>query len=302
MYTSYFYNSGASAADILSDIAALLTGETDKNKLSASCNKTLTEIDASVDAAGWSMWDVAAGTNAVVLRAAVADNPSQYKYLWLSTNTAGYLVAAPYGDWDTAAHSGSDMSYAATSTSHAQRLNVSLGGRLDIRAKNGIYWGFSFQNGVYGSATGSWPSGLLERTRLSPWDTVENGYPPFLFVSGLNQSTYSEPRSVNAAGADVTGLAASCFPMHAFGGGGTLPTLPITTVPSNSSKDLKHILAPFGTTRVADGHLGGDFSSLADIWLTTYGNGSSFDTMNVDGKIYVIWAVTTTWRFAVRKG
>jgi hypothetical protein len=52
----------------------------------------------------------------------------------------------------------------------------------------------------------------------------------------------------------------------------------------------------------ANGHLGGQFSSLCNIFLTTYGSGSTFDTLVFNAGTYMIWAVSTTWRFAVRLG
>lgn len=296
MYSSYFYGAGATPANILADAVAILTGETTVANLSASCDKVNTTIDASIAVAGWTLFDAAAGTNAVCLRAPVADSASQYKYLLLSTNTSGYIIATPYETWNPDTHTGTGMAYYGATVSYAQRINTTSGGRLDVYSKGGIYWAFSLQGGVFGSSTGSGPSGLLERSRKSPWDTVENGYPPFMFFS--NYSFAYEPRSLNASGTDITGSATSLEIINAFGAG----NLATSSVPGNASKTLKHQLVAFGVCKAANGHQGGDISSICDIWLTTHGNGSSFDTLTVDGKTYVIWAVGNAQRFAVRKG
>lgn len=51
MNAKYTYVAGATAANILADLVAILTGETNVNNLSASCNKPFTTIE-SITAAG----------------------------------------------------------------------------------------------------------------------------------------------------------------------------------------------------------------------------------------------------------
>jgi len=298
MLSSYFYGAGATAANILADQVAILTGETNVANLSASCDKVNTVIDASVTVAGWTLHDAAAGTNAVCLKAAMADNASQYKYLVVDTNTAGYIFLKGYETWDAEGHSGTNLIYRSDGNAYSQRINTTLGGRLDISASVRHCFAYSYQNGLYGSSTGTAPCGILERTRRSPWDTVANGYPPFVFMSGFNTNISYEPRSLSAAGSDVVASYAAATPIHFLG----VLTNPSTTVPSDELKTPKHMMIPFGVARIADGHLGGDISSLCDIWLTTYNSGSTYDTLVVGSATYMIWAVAATWRFAVRKG
>ncbi len=298
MLSSYFYGAGATAANILADQVAILTGETNVANLSASCDKVNTVIDASVTVAGWTLHDASAGTNAICLKAAVADNASQYKYLVVDTNSAGYILLKGYEIWDAEGHSGTNLIYNSNTTSYAQRINTTLGGRLDISASVRHCFAFSYQNGAYGSSNGTAPCGILERTRRSPWDTVANGYPPFVFLNGFSGGICYEPRSLNAAGADVVSNSAAVTSVHLFG----TATNPTTTVPSDAVKTPKHMMIPFGVNQITGGHLGGDISSLCDIWLTTYNNGSTYDTLVVGSATYMIWAVAATWRFAVRKG
>ncbi len=300
-YLKYTYAASATAAHILADVVSFLTGTTDVGDFSDSCDYGNSEIDVSVVAAGWTVHDASAGTNAQVLKALVANSSETYKYLKIDTNSAGYIKLIPYYAWNNSAHTGTYASYNSDTTAYSQRLNVAAGGRLDIRANVHCVWAFSFQAGAYGSSTGSSPSGILERTRLSPWDIEANGYPPYLFACGVTAATYTEPLSLNASSGDVTGSSATCTPICSFG---TISAtaIPASTVPSTTGKVGKHALIPFGANRPADGHLGGDFSALCDIWLTTYGNGSPYDTMTYGGGTYVIWTSGNTYRYAIRKG
>lgn len=301
MYATYVYGAGATAANILADVIAILTGTTDVNSLSASCTKASSSIDVSSCVAGWEVYDASAGTNARCLRAAVADNGTQYKYMVVDTNTAGVIHTKIYEGWNSSTHVGTNL--ASTSDSASQRLLVASGGRLDISAsaRHAIF--FSFQGGAYGAAPYFNPSGVFERTRLSPWDTVANQYPPFLFWCAPSLSSY-EPRSLSAAGGDIYTTNAKVYMRHAFGGGVVNPVaMPASSVPCDSSKTaLKHAFSPLSFGYATNGHLGGDITSLCDVWVTTDGYGSSFDTVTYNGNTYVIWAVSTGWRFAVRKG
>jgi len=142
----------------------------------------------------------------------------------------------------------------------------------------------------------------MERTRRSPWDTVSNGYPPFISFSSL--SYLYECRSVNSSGADVVGSSAVVYFCHALGfnGGNSPPNNPIGTVPIDSNKNLGHLMIPFGGYNITNGHLGGDVTSLCDIWITTYNNGSTYDTLTYNGNTYIIWAIASNWRIAIRRG
>jgi hypothetical protein len=299
MYATYTYAASSTAANILADVVLLLTGTTDKGTLSANCVQGTTSIDASVTVAGWTVYDASAGTNAQCLRAPVADNASQYKYLVIDTNTAGYILQKVYETWNSGTHAGTNLAYNSDNTTYSQRTLIASGGTLYISANVRHCFIYSLQGGVYGNSSSSNPSGILERSRLSPWDTVANGYPPFVYWGAY--SVIYEPRSLNATGGDITGngsLMTIVFPL-----GGSAETPPTTSVISNSNKvTLGHVFLPFGACKAANGHLGGDFSSFSDIWLTTYNSGSPLDTVVYGGNTYNIWSAATTWRYAVRQG
>ena len=301
MYASYYYSASSTAADILADVVAILTGETNKANLSASCNQTSTSIDASVNVAGWSVYDASAGTNAQCLRAAVADNASQYKYLVIDTNTAGYIFTKVYEDWNSTTHTGTNLAGYSAIAAYAQRVNVTSGGRLEIYATVRCCLLFSYQNNAWGSSTGSAWTGIVERTRKSPWDTVANGYPPFMFINGITVSY--EPRTLSATGTDLTTSYAVTYLGHPLGIiAGTPQAPPSTVVPIDSDKNLGHMFLPICSTNPSIGHFGGDISSLCDIYLTTYNYGSTYDTILNNSSEYIIWATGTTWRLAIRKG
>jgi len=305
MYTSYFYSASSTAANILSDVVAILTGETNVNNLSANCDKVNTVINASVRVAGWTLHDNAAGTNAKCLKAPVADNANQFKYLVIDTNSAGYIMTKVYELWNETTHTGTNLASTSNSTGQAQRVNVTSGGRLDISASERHCIMYSFQSGVYGNTYFS-PNGILERTRLSPWDTVENGFPPFLFMSAYNGSNM-ECRRLNNLGAEVTAnsyvepIIANCYGTTFRG-----ITIPATTIVCDDTKvNFKHAMFEFGFIYAQHGHLGGYVSQLCDLWLTTNDFGSQFDTVMCGTDEYIIWVIGPTAnsiRLAVRKG
>jgi len=301
MYASYYYSASSTAANILADVVAILTGETNKANLSASCDQTNTNISAAVTVAGWSVYDASAGTNAQCLLAAVADNASQYKYMVLDTNTANYLKMFVYEDWNSSTHTGTNVTTYAGSTSYSQRVNVTSGGRLEIYATVRCCLMFSFQSNVWGSSSGSSWTGIVERTRKSPWDTVANGYPPFMFINGITVSY--EPRTLSATGTDLTATGAVTYLGHPLGiAAGTPQAPPSNVIPIDSDKNLGHMFLPICATNPLTGHFGGDISSLCDIYLTTHNYGSTYDTILNNSSEYIIWATGTTWRLAIRKG
>lgn len=86
------------------DIIAVLTGETDKNNLSAQNLPGGTTI-ASTIPAGWEVWDdnTGAADPEWVLRAPTIDDPTQYKYVklsFLSSSNYLYITHSIMEDWN----------------------------------------------------------------------------------------------------------------------------------------------------------------------------------------------------------
>jgi hypothetical protein len=302
MYTTYIYKAGSTAANILADVIKLLTGTTDQTLLSGDCVQASTSL-VTIEPAGWEMWDAAAGVDAVGLRAVVSDDPTKHKYVVIDTNTAGYIFIKVYEYWNNITHVGTNVAYGCELVGYAQRLNVTNGGRLDIRATIRTIVMFSFQGGAYGSSTGSAPSGIVERTRASLWDTVENGYPKFLFVAFyLNTSGSScfPPRSLGVSGQDVFANFAGYSLASVFGSQTTtaFPLSPQTYIP-NAQKIPTPFIAPLSVVSAARGDLGGEMSSLCGFYLTVGNYGAAYDTLTIGGQQYIIWS-SGNYRTAIR--
>jgi len=298
MYASYFYNI-TTAADLLADVVAILTGTTDVNSLGTKCDKTNTIIYNDYCNAGWEVYDAAAGTNAQCLRAVVNDDASTYKYVVIDTNSAGYIMTKLYETWNSSTHTGTNIAYGSTTSSYSQRTLVASGARLDISASARHIFMFSLQSGVYGAASNNTPTGVFERTRLSPWDTVANAYVPVGFMQSA--TVVNECKVLGATGSDLTSSSAACSPYYRHGL--TTTTNATTTLPCDSSKTtFKHAMYEWGWNLATAGHLGGSITDLTDVWLTTYNYGSPFDTLSDGTNTYVIWTVGNTYRFAVRRG
>lgn len=299
MYASYFYSAGATAADILSDVVAILTGETTVADLSTSCDKTNTTITASARVAGWTVHDASAGTNAQVIKAVIADNDSQYKYLRIDTNTTGYIFVALYETWDETAHTGTNaVNYAATNSYH-QQISTTRGGRIEISAsvRHACFYA-KIPTSEWGAPLSvNYPLMILERTRLSIWDTVANGYLPVISSNTFN-SGYETRRRDADGGADVSTTSASVVLFTPFADS----LLTTTTCHFTNGTTNYYPLVPFGYNKESDWHLGGWVSKMADIYLTVKYSLGTGDTITLDGNDYIVWGLAAGNNLAVRKG
>lgn len=207
MYARYDYNAAATLAQVVSDISLLLTGTTNKASLSASCNQTNTVIISTV-AAGWSVFDAAAATNAQVLRALNGDGTT-YKYMFFQL-TATTLDVRCYESWNATTHTGTNLA-AGYGTSSA--FSTASGGTVFLFASVQYVHFLGWTGGTFGQTFS-----VMERTRASAWDTPANGVIPVIFaygwlygpsynnnanMAGTNGSV-TAPRSKTSAFADVT--------------------------------------------------------------------------------------------------
>lgn len=140
MFAKYEYQVGATLANVMSDIVALLTGETNKANLSADCVQANTYIISTV-AAGWTVYDAIAGTNAQCLRALDVGS-STYKYLVVDLNSTGRLLSKTYESWDSGAYTGTNLAYNSDNVDLGQIISLAEGGILFCRvsAKHGIFF------------------------------------------------------------------------------------------------------------------------------------------------------------------
>jgi len=307
MYTKYIYNNTQTAANLLADLILLLTGTTDVNALSAGCDKASSQIFATVGA-GWSVYDASAGTNAQCLRAVLADDATKYKYIVIDTNTTNKVLIKVYESWNSGNHTGTNLCYYSDSVTFCQQVALSSGGRIDISASVRHVLMFSYQSAVYGDSGYHAPCGCMERTRLSPWDTVANAYPPFAWFQLGVLTQYAggayayHPRRVAANLSDVTGASAGAFLITPYGANvnAVYVVTPSATVP-DVNKAASHQLIPFGCSHPTDGFLGGDVSAATKCYITTYNFGGVYDNIVVGSDTYVVWT-SANYRIAVYQG
>jgi hypothetical protein len=129
MYTKYAYKAGSTQANIVSDLVALLTGETNKANLSASCDQSETFIVSTV-AAGWTLHDAASTTNGKVVKAARYDNGAAYKFAEIVVSSATTIYMYVYETFDSGTHSGTNK----TTNTYYQRIDLTNGGYIHVSA------------------------------------------------------------------------------------------------------------------------------------------------------------------------
>lgn len=305
MYTKYTYVAGASQANVLSDIVALLTGTTDKATLSAACDQTNTEILTGWKVAGWTLHDASAGTNAKAIKQAYLDDAATYVYCVIDVNTANKVLLKGYRTWDAGAHTGTDLCYQSDSVSYCPQVNLAAGGQLYLSSSNGHLHITSYQSAIWGSSTGNGSTGIFQRTRLSPWDTVARGYAPFVWMnlqySIINGQYAYSPRYKKYDGTDVTGSSAICYVTNPWGG------IPGNAIPSTAALELDenlnqvHAFLPLAVHTSAYVFRGGVISFISETYETTSSYGGALDEVAKDGNTYVVWS-GGSYRIALRKG
>lgn len=299
MYAKYSYAAGASPSNLLADVVAILTGETNKANLSADCVQANTAITSTV-ASGWTVHDAAAGTNAQVLKAPLADDGTTFKYIKIDCNTAGYLKIGVYETWDATGHTGTNMAYnSENTTSHAQRVDLTSGGIMHIFASAR----FAVMCAQYGAAWGnsaSGPSGCVERTRLLTYDTVANGWPPFMYMEFASSAAGSDcawhPRLMKRDRSEQIGTNTNCKTSSVATL--TLSAQGITGVDQKVPDAADGTLVPFFPIYVGAVALMpapyGEISSLCDIWWLPQSLASSFDVVTKDAIEYMAMQASTT--------
>ncbi|MBF0109281.1 MAG: hypothetical protein HQL76_08905 [Magnetococcales bacterium] len=305
MWCRYVYKAAATKANILSDVVKLLTGETSLANLSSDCDTAASQLVTTV-AAGWSLHDNAAGTNAKCLKAPFADDAATCKYLVLDTNTTGYIFGKVYETWNATAHTGTNLAYYSDNTTYCQRISTSSAKiYLSSSARHALL--FSNMAGTLGSSTGNSPSGLLERSRTMAWDTVAAGYPPCSFVNfslANGSGDLYPPRIKRRSTTDGTGasaistLASTCVSyVGAFSetglitdgqGGEYIPLLPLIMTRWNR-----------GTTAFPG--IFGNFSALCDVWMIPTGVFAVFDEFLAGGNTYIALSNSIGVKYCTRK-
>ncbi|HAT48853.1 MAG: hypothetical protein HQL07_03845 [Nitrospirae bacterium] len=310
MYTQYVYNAGATQANITADLVAVLTGETDKNNLSAGCNKTNTVIQAVV-AAGWTLHDTDGGSGSKVIKAPLADDATKFKYVRLYSSATTSIRFEVYEGWDAGTNVGTNMCYYSDTTSYSQRLDLTNGGTIHVFSSARFAMLCAETSGGWGSATYSGPSGCFERTRLLPFDTVAYGMPPFAWFD-MGYCAYNSsyqgfaPRLVDRLEASKTSSVASLYAVS-IGYSNILAAAP-SGVSQKVPDGLGGFLIPFIPIYLAN--LSslmpapyGEISSLCDVWKVPDNLLSNKEVIQKNGLDYMVIKTYSATQFIVaRKG
>lgn len=305
MFTTYTYQAGSTKANVLADIVLLLTGTTDKALLSGDCVQGSTEILSTV-AAGWSVYDSIAGTNAQCLRAAnLAAAP--YKYIVVDTNTANVVFLKVYRSWDSGAHTGTNLAWKSDDAAIAgTRLDLTNGGILYVGASARYVVIFSLVSGQWGVNTAGvyCPVMCVERTCAGAWDTVGADYPPYVFgalyamassytgwiVDGGSMMGMYAPIMKGLSG-DLTTENAFLTCTTEFGAGainnttGSFKAQLPTARGFDGSLTLKHFMHEITLVRKQHAWKAGKLYALK---MTTTDYGSAGDTISFGGSVYFI--------------
>ncbi|MBF0340360.1 MAG: hypothetical protein HQL95_05280 [Magnetococcales bacterium] len=318
MNAKYTYLAGATAANILADLVAILTSETNVNNLSASCNKPFTTIE-SITAAGWTLHDAAAGTNAKCLRAPLADDAATFKYVVIDTNTAGYVITKVYETWNASTHVGTNLAFNSDVVGYQQRVSTTVAGSIYLFATARFMLLASLYSGQWGSITNSGPSGCFERTRQCAWDTVAAGWPPFLFCNLGDLAAISDglsayaPRYMDRARTTLSGSSAPLYGYTGpFGADASKPSVyrmftQLSGVSQRVPDETGGYVIPFypitflNYATMPEPY--GEISSLCDVWALPQGVAANLDVLQKGGLDFIcLQGSTTTKMFAVRKG
>lgn len=310
MYAEYAWVDSAARADVISDIVAILTGETVVANLSAACDKPNTTITATV-AAGWSVWDSNAGSDGQVIRSAFNDDASNYKYAYIygggSVGSTVYVYCQVAEDWDEVGHTGTNV----TDNTNYLLLNVSPGAATEKRVYiSANARGFTMtkryvQSGIVyvGDSTRGGCIGCWEHTRILPWHTIASAYPKHIALrtgawvdSGQSYRGMQAPRLKNSTGGDSTQVWLDYLYIpgnnrfNIWGGttgigAGSLGKLP------DGSGNYVILMYPFwiATTRMNLGAPLGELSTLNDVWQITEGPVPFFTTFAQGANTYIVF-------------
>ena len=322
MYAKLQYTGVHTAADVLYDTIQVLTGETDVNNLTG-VNLDVSEsfIDVSVRPAGWELHDPdagGAGTSPapftdVVLRAPHATAASLYKNARLTVST-NRIQLRGYETWNNVSHSGTNPTSHSAIYLFDNNNDVTSSAAYHISASARHLMGLAH----YGGLASTQPvDALYEYTRDDPWNVPANGYPAWCTWEGATTSTFYasiySPRYINTlTGSDIITTAATLHVHLPVGGltaglGNTLGTSNTNSLMRDENLNLVHPFWPFGLSSPGAGNrvVGGDITSLAKVYITTYSDGTLFDTFLAGSgspkNLYTIW-FTGNYRLAVLVG
>jgi hypothetical protein len=295
-------------ANVLNDVIAICTGETNKANLSATCDQANTYI-VGTEPAGWTLHDSSITGYLTTRKAIKAPNADgTWKYVLMTTDLVSGTIFNVwpflYENWDNGtgggtAHTGTNLarsSYPAVNGAWPY-LNYNAGDSLflSVSARRLVIWSRS--------ATGGYcifPILISERERVDPWDTVVAGYPVGVYSEVNSTGGAISPRTRNSLAVDVkpatyaynTAAATATASSYATG---TLrardatfqPVHPVLPIYLRGPSSLGHL------------HLGGQLQG--GIYMTTNSTGVTGDEVSYNGQQYVLLQDTSNARFMIPK-
>lgn len=302
MYGRYVYTAAATLNNVIDDIAAILTGQTNSSLLAAAVIPD-TELDGTIPTT-WSVYDNATGSDnpRVILRSAISDAGSKYKYLGLGSD-AGSLVVYSYEDWNATTHTGTN----AISVTWAMGIGVSK--QITLHANNKSAY---ISRPAIDDTTVIAGAVVTEFDRWDIWRTTGSAYPDAVLCyagSGWGTSTTNgAPVGTSApflsgdrckairikngnANGDLTAQSANWSPIHmaasAHSGTSTSSNFAAARIRS-ADETVYHPTSPMVIGSWDKGFLGGMMSAHADIYWSTTNVGNNFTEMVIDSKTYVV--------------
>ncbi len=294
MFAKYSYNAGATMANILLDMSAILTGQTNPNLLSAACNVANTEIFTTYSTSGWTLHDAAASANSIAFTAPNADGFGS-KYALFDISSSNFLRLRIVESWNATTHTATNV-ISLDNTFYDVRLNTATGGIIYLSASaRRIVLGSSFAS-TFGASAGGWAA-LFERPRtMGFWDTTGNNYPLSICAcpnSGLSSNStggvFPRVRS-RTTNTDATG-------QQAFVGiigkqtdtSMTNSSVPIVKIVDENGTPSNVILQFwFQSTPANAGTVTAEVSTLNDCYILQPNYGAYADELLFNGKTYFI--------------
>lgn len=310
MYATLAHNPSSTVEQILADIVAVITGETDLNNLS-SVAVASSELNTTT-AAGWTLWDDVSATQKVV-RQVVSDDPTKHKYLLFKTS-GNNVYMNTYRDWDNVAHTGNQW-LSFQQDQGASQFNdryiasaSSEYGTVTCVSSSATHYASQH---LYNNEQSLWyPVLVSEHTRDSAWDTVANGYVPVALSNGSNSSPstmdryFCLPNGPIDAGTDWDNVNTTYY-NHSTASLTTINSIvtasedsasvvPFRPVGLDANKNEALTLVPLRVVGNSGYHQGGDLTSKCNIWMIG-AIGATFNTrILASGAEYRVWPINTT--------
>lgn len=334
MYASIKYNSALNPNTVLADLSLILTGTTSLGSLSSNVIQEDSVLTTTI-AAGWTLFDDVSAT-VKVFRSPIYDDPTRFKYLWLSAVNGNNIIMDMYSSWNAETHTGTVVDRRDFNGSAANQLLVfnlvtNTESLLLVSASVDHFFAMFKNNNLL--STGS-PCGILSHSRMSAWDTTANGYIPAavtvfnlsgtVFEVALNSPNFFmafvKDRVPKDATTDYTSQdTSSADRQKRFNHVYTVPTAVanysamsgllnvanIGYMSLGADKVFKPAIYPIciANTYTQPAYYGGECSSLCGIYLSTQNIGKTNDAISIGGTSYRIWVPGETGgtRLAIRE-